>query len=59
MLSKTQAVSDQENDEKQADFKLKTATAESARAEVRRLEKLKVIFPCDSSFCRYDHGSQY
>ena len=41
MLSKTKAVSDQENDEKQADFKLKTATAESARAEVRRLEKLK------------------
>ena len=41
ILSKTKAVSDQENDEKQADFKLKTATAESARAEVRRLEKLK------------------
>jgi RND family efflux transporter MFP subunit len=32
--------SEQENAEKQADFKLKTATAESARAEVRRLEKL-------------------
>lgn len=40
ILSKTKAVSDQENDEKQADFKLKAATAESARAEVRRLEKL-------------------
>jgi RND family efflux transporter MFP subunit len=40
-LSKTHAVSDQENEEKQADFKLKTATAESARAEVRRLEKLQ------------------
>ncbi|MFH1114608.1 MAG: efflux RND transporter periplasmic adaptor subunit [Pseudomonadota bacterium] len=40
-LSKTRAVSDQENEEKQADFRLKTATAESARAEVRRLEKLQ------------------
>lgn len=40
-LVKTGAVSDQENEEKQADFRLKTATAESARAEVRRLEKLK------------------
>jgi RND family efflux transporter MFP subunit len=40
-LSKTGAVSDQENEEKQADLKLKAATADSARAEVRRLEKLK------------------
>jgi len=40
-LSKTRTVSDQENEEKQADFRLKTAAAESARAEVRRLEKLK------------------
>jgi len=40
-LSKTRAVSDQENDEKQADLKLKAATTESARAEVRRLEKLE------------------
>ncbi|MBI5571757.1 MAG: efflux RND transporter periplasmic adaptor subunit [Desulfomonile tiedjei] len=40
-LSKSGAVSDQENEEKQADLKLKAATAESARAEVRRLEKLK------------------
>jgi RND family efflux transporter MFP subunit len=40
-LSKTGAVSDQENEEKQADLKLKAATAESARAEVRRLEKLR------------------
>lgn len=39
-LRKTATVSDQENDEKQADLKLKAATAESARAEVRRLEKL-------------------
>lgn len=39
-LLKTASVSEQENAEKQADFKLKTATAESARAEVRRLEKL-------------------
>lgn len=41
LLSKTKAVSEQENDEKQADFKLKAATAESARAEVRRLQKLR------------------
>lgn len=39
-LLKTASVSEQENAEKQADFKLKTASAESARAEVRRLEKL-------------------
>lgn len=40
-LLKTASVSEQENAEKQADFKLKTAVAESARAEVRRLEKLQ------------------
>jgi RND family efflux transporter MFP subunit len=40
-LSKTAAVSDQENAEKQADFKLKKAAVDSARAEVRRLENLK------------------
>jgi RND family efflux transporter MFP subunit len=40
-LVKTASVSEQENAEKQADFKLKTASAESARAEVRRLEKLE------------------
>jgi RND family efflux transporter MFP subunit len=40
-LVKTASVSDQENAEKQADFKLKTASTESARAEVRRLEKLE------------------
>jgi RND family efflux transporter MFP subunit len=40
-LLKTASVSEQENAEKQADFKLKTATAESARAEVKRLEKLQ------------------
>jgi RND family efflux transporter MFP subunit len=40
-LSKTASVSDQETAEKQADFKLKTATTDSARAEVRRLEKIK------------------
>lgn len=40
-LLKTASVSEQENAEKQADFKLKTATADSARAEVRRLEKLQ------------------
>lgn len=40
-LLKTASVSEQENAEKHADFKLKTATAESARAEMRRLEKLQ------------------
>ena len=40
-LVKTASVSEQDNAEKQADFKLKTASAESARAEVRRLEKLR------------------
>ncbi len=40
-LLKKSTVSDQENEEKQADLKLKAATVESARAEVRRLEKLK------------------
>jgi RND family efflux transporter MFP subunit len=40
-LAKKATVSDQENEEKQADLKLKAATAESARAEVRRLEKLQ------------------
>lgn len=44
-LSKTRVVSDQENEEKQADYKLKHAAVGSARAEVRRLENLK-------SFCR-------
>jgi RND family efflux transporter MFP subunit len=42
-LLKTASVSEQENAEKQADFKLKTATTESARAEVRRLEKLQAF----------------
>jgi RND family efflux transporter MFP subunit len=40
-LVKTASVSEQENAEKQADFKLKEASAEAARAEVRRLEKLQ------------------
>jgi RND family efflux transporter MFP subunit len=42
-LLKTASVSEQENAEKQADFKLKSATTESARAEVRRLEKLQAF----------------
>jgi RND family efflux transporter MFP subunit len=50
-LLKTASVSEQENAEKQADLKLKTATADSARAEVRRLEKLhsfsRVVAPFD------------
>lgn len=39
-LLKTASVSEQENAEKQADLQLKTATADSARAEAKRLEKL-------------------
>ena len=40
-LLKTASVSEQEHAEKQADLKLKSATVESARAEVRRLERLQ------------------
>lgn len=40
-LVKTASVSEQDNAEKQADLKLKTAIAESAKAEVMRLEKLQ------------------
>ncbi|MFZ2445048.1 MAG: efflux RND transporter periplasmic adaptor subunit [Syntrophobacteraceae bacterium] len=40
-LLKTASVSEQEAAEKEADFKLKTALADSARAEVRRLERLQ------------------
>jgi RND family efflux transporter MFP subunit len=39
-LVKTASVSEQENAEKQADLMLKTASAEAARAEVRRLKEL-------------------
>jgi len=42
-LLKTASVSEQDNAEKQADLKLKTASTESARAEVRRLEKLRAF----------------
>ena len=49
-LVKTASVSDQENAEKQADFKLKTASAESARAEVRRLEKLQSFLRVTAPF---------
>jgi len=41
VLVKTSSVSEQDTAEKQADFKIKAASAESAHAEVRRLEKLK------------------
>jgi RND family efflux transporter MFP subunit len=40
-LLTTASVSEQEQAEKHADLKLKSATVESARAEVRRLERLK------------------
>ncbi len=55
-LLKTASVSEQENAEKQADFKLKTASAEYARAEVRRLETAQVVYPNNSAICRYHHG---
>ncbi len=40
-LLKTASVSEQETAEKQADFTLKTATVQAARANVRRLEELR------------------
>jgi membrane fusion protein (multidrug efflux system) len=40
-LLKTASVSDQENAEKQADYKLKSATVEADRANVHRLEQLQ------------------
>jgi len=49
-LVKTASVSDQENAEKQADFQLKTASAESAGAEVRRLEKLQSFLRVTAPF---------
>ncbi|MCX5812521.1 MAG: efflux RND transporter periplasmic adaptor subunit, partial [Proteobacteria bacterium] len=49
-LLKTASVSEQENAEKQADYKLKTASAEYARAEVRRLEKLESFTRITSPF---------
>ena len=41
ILLKTASVSEQDNAEKHADFELKTAATDAARAEVRRLERLK------------------
>ena len=55
-LLKTASVSEQENAEKQADFKLKTASVEYARAEVRRLETAQVVYPDHSAICRHHHG---
>jgi RND family efflux transporter MFP subunit len=49
-LLKTASVSEQENAEKQADFKLKTAFTESARAEVRRLQKLESFLRITAPF---------
>jgi RND family efflux transporter MFP subunit len=49
-LLKTASVSEQENAEKQADFKLKTAGTESARAEVRRIEKLQSFLRITAPF---------
>ena len=42
-LLKTASVSEQENAEKQADFKLKSATVEAERANVHRLEQLQLF----------------
>jgi len=42
-LLKTASVSEQDAAEKQADFKLKTALADSAAAEVRRLERIQAF----------------
>ena len=42
-LLKTVSVSEQDAAEKQADFKLKTALANSARAEMRRLERIQAF----------------
>ncbi len=42
-LLKTASVSEQDAAEKLADFKLKTAVADSARAEVRRLESIQAF----------------
>ncbi len=42
-LLKTASVSEQENAEKQADFKLKSATVEAQRANVHRLEQLQAF----------------
>ncbi len=49
-LVKTASVSDQENAEKQADFKLKAASTESARSEVRRLERLESFLRVKAPF---------
>ena len=49
-LLKTASVSEQENAEKQADFKLKTASTEYAHAEVRRLEKLESFTRINAPF---------
>ncbi|MCX5814340.1 MAG: efflux RND transporter periplasmic adaptor subunit [Proteobacteria bacterium] len=49
-LVKTASVSEQENAEKQADFKLKTASTESARAEVGRLQKLESFLRLTAPF---------
>jgi RND family efflux transporter MFP subunit len=49
-LVKTTSVSEQQNDEKQADLKLKAATVDSASADVRRLEKLRSFARVNAPF---------
>ena len=49
-LLKTASVSEQEAAEKQADFELKTANVEAARANVRRLEELQSFARVTASF---------
>ncbi|MEI7437816.1 MAG: efflux RND transporter periplasmic adaptor subunit, partial [bacterium] len=49
-LLKTASVSEQETSEKQADFALKTATVQAARANVRRLEELQLFASVTAPF---------
>lgn len=49
-LLQTGSVSDQENADKQNDLKLKSAAAESARADVRRLENLQSFAKVSAPF---------
>ena len=58
-LLKTASVSEQENAEKQADFKLKTASAEFGPRRGAPAGEAPVVYPHDSAICRYHHGPQY
>ena len=58
-LLKTASVSEQENAEKQADYKLKSATVEAGRANVHRLEELQSFERITAPFAGHDHCTQY